>query len=209
MIRSLAAVTAAVAVAALTGPAVAAPGSIPERGVSVVVQKDKAGDVKKGKAWKGATSSNRRAADLRKATVGDSPRGQKFMRFTWQTKEVQKRQTDVARFYSTVATTAETGKRVVVQIGQVNKFGPEAFVFVDGETSDCLYAKGAPPHAFKTKAGTVSLDIRVSCLKQATDGAIGLELRRATVLLHRERVQEDRVIGVDPLRFKFRPQVNF
>lgn len=209
MIRSLTLGTAALALTALVGPASAVPAPVVQRGVSVAVQKDKANDAVHGEAWENASPASRRAADLRRVTVGDSPRGSKYMRFTWKTDVLQKRRPDVARSYHTKATTPETDARVEVRLVQVNKCCLEAFLFVNGDTNHCLYAKGAPPVMFNTRSDTVSLDIRTACLKAATNGEVGLRLGHATVSITRERASKDRVIGGDTAPFKHHPQVNF
>lgn len=210
MIRSLTLAATALSLTALVAPAGAAPASPPaHRGVGVVVQKDGAGDVRRGVAWKSASVATRKASDLRRTTVGDSPRGAQFVRFTWTTKALQARRKDVARTYSIRARTPETNESVEVRLVQVNKVSPEALLFVDGDTSECLYAKGAPPLTFSSSTRTVSLDIRDTCLSTATGGETGLELRSASVTTARERAAKDLVIGTDTVRFAYSPQVNF
>ncbi len=49
---------------------------------------------------------------------------------------------------------------------QVNKVGPEAFLFVKEHASGCLYANGAPPVAFNRGSDTVSLDIRATAVPE-------------------------------------------
>ena len=173
------------------------------------MQHDKADDAVRGKAWATAWPSSRRAADLRRVTVGPSPRSPKYLRFTWRTDVLQKRRPDVARTYSTTATAPETGRRIEVRLVQVNTFGAEAFLFTKGDTASCLYAQSAPPVRFDTRSDTVSLDIRTACLTAATDGATGLRPGSSTVTIERERTSPDLVIGRDTARFRGHPVVDF
>jgi hypothetical protein len=92
---------------------------------------------------------------------------------------------------------------------QVNKVGPEAFLFVKGSSSGCLYAWGAPPVAFNRGSDTLSLDIRTSCLRSATNDEGGLRLGHATVEIARMRDIENRVIGDDTASFKHHRRLDF
>ncbi len=208
MIRTIMLTTAAVAITALVGPATAATAPVVQRG-SEVVAKDKAHDAVHGDAWGNASRANRRAADLRRVRVGSSPRGPRFTRFSWKTEVLQTRRPDVMRTYSAFARTPDTDRRVEVRLVQVNKVGPEAFLFVKGSSSACLYARGAPPVTFDKGSDTLSLDIRAVCLRKATGNEGGLRLGHATVDIARMRLIEDRVIGIDTASFKHHRRLVF
>jgi hypothetical protein len=169
-----------------------------------VAVKDKAHDAVHGVAWANASHASRRAADLRRAAVGSSPRGPRFTRFSWKTDVLQTRRPDVIRTYSIVARTLDTDLRIEVRVVQVNKVGVEAFLFRRGSSNGCLYARGAPPIAFNRGSDTLSLDIRTACLRKATLDEGGLRLGHATVDIARMRDIEDRVIGIDTASFKHR-----
>jgi hypothetical protein len=177
-------------------------------GVSVVKEKDPAGDAVRESAWRDVGPATRRATDLRRSTVGDSPLGSAYVRFTWRTGALEPAQRLLGRSYHLAATTPGTHARVHVVVSQARSSDPVATLLVGERYRRCVELPGAAPIGFDETTRTVTLDVATACLRSATDDAVGLVLRYAAVDVVRLG-RRPAPVGDDTARFRYQPQVTF